>query len=258
MQNYIRSEWYRIVRSPELYLLTGIACALVLIMNALLFSMSLVDPEFPYATVWFSLSNLTGSLPLLFIGAGLVVAFLFAEDKKNGICKNALAQGISRTQLFFGKVIVCIIFGFLCVAVILAVYLASAVLLLSGPVLEPIQYLLEGVGAALPSTIAVLVLAVAGFTMFNNTTTTLVFWVAVVFALPLILAQIAPGVEVIAAIASWIPTIFFGNEVLINTAGTHDFLWNTSFGLMKCLVAGFGSMIVFGALGLWRARRMEL
>lgn len=258
MQNYLKSEWYRVVRSRELYLLIGILCALAVAMNVLLFTMSLSDSEFPYATVWFSLSNLTANLPNLFIGAGLVVALLFADNKRNGVYKNALTQGISRLQLFFGKTLVCVIAGIVCTVIILLVYSASAVLLLSGPAVEPIQYMLEGVGAALPSTIAVIVLAVAGFTVFNNTTATIVFWIAIVFALPLILGQIAPRVEPVAALASWIPTLFFGNEVHINLSGQHEFLWNTPYGLMKCMVAGFAGLLVFAGFGAWRARKMEL
>lgn len=258
MQNYLKSEWFRAFRSREFYLLTGILCAVVVSVNLLLWFMHLTDPNFRYATAWFSLSNLISSLPFLFFGAGLVVALLYADDKKNGILKNALVYGISRPQVFVGKIILCVCLGLLSLAVVLAVYIASATLLLEGPALEPISYLLEGVGAALPSVIAVIVLTVIAFTLFNSTTVVFVVWIALVVALPGVLSQIGTQVEWVATIASWIPSNFLSQEVLINMSGAHDFLWDTSFGLMKCLVVGAVSALVFAAFGIWRTRKVEL
>ena len=36
MLNYLRSEWYRILHGREIYLFTGVLCAIVLAANVLL------------------------------------------------------------------------------------------------------------------------------------------------------------------------------------------------------------------------------
>ncbi len=69
MLNYMKSELYRIVRGRELYLFTGMLCAIVLAANVMLWAMASA-PDFPYATVRFSLSNLISMLPSLFLLAG--------------------------------------------------------------------------------------------------------------------------------------------------------------------------------------------
>ncbi|MFR7738081.1 MAG: ABC transporter permease, partial [Eggerthella lenta] len=72
MLNYTKSELYRIVHGRELYLFTGVLCAIVLLSSVLLWAMA-STPDFPYATVRFSLSNLISMLPSLFLLAGLLV-----------------------------------------------------------------------------------------------------------------------------------------------------------------------------------------
>ena len=91
MLNYVKSEWYRIVHGRELYLFTGALCAIVLAGNVLLWVMS-TTPDFPYATVRFSMSNLISMLTLLFFMAGLLVWVLFADDRKDGTFKRHCFQ----------------------------------------------------------------------------------------------------------------------------------------------------------------------
>ncbi len=258
MLNYLKSELYRAIRSRDFYLITGITSAIILAGNILLFVVASSDADFPYGTVWFSLSNLIASLVFLFLGAGLMVAFLYADDKKNGIFKNAVTQGISRTQLFLGKIFVCIILGLLSMAFILLVYIVSATVLLEGPASVPIQYLLQGVGAALPSVIATIILGAACVTVLNNTTSAIVLWGAIVFGIPLALSAIGQRFDLVADIASWLPSNFLAHEVVINMSGQADFLWNNPFGLMKCMVAGFASILIFLGIGIWRARKVEV
>ncbi len=68
MLNYLRSEWYRILHGREIYLFTGVLCAIVLAANVILWAMA-HTPNFPYATVRFSLSNLVSMMGLLFLMA---------------------------------------------------------------------------------------------------------------------------------------------------------------------------------------------
>lgn len=102
MANYLRSEWYRILHDRGIYLFTGVLCAIVLAANVILWAMA-HTPDFPYATVRFSLSNLISMMGLLFLMAGLLVWVLFGDDRANGTLKNALAYGLSRRGLFVGK-----------------------------------------------------------------------------------------------------------------------------------------------------------
>ena len=257
MLNYMKSEWYRIVRGKELYLLTGILCAVVLAANVLLWAMS-HTPDFPYSTVWFSLSNLISSLGMVFMMAGLLVWLLFGDDRKDGTFKNAIAQGLARRDLFIGKCLVSLAFGLMSMVAVLVVYIGSAVLLLGGPAAEPVTFLLKGVAAALPFTAASVILAVAVCATLSKPTEAFLVWIAVVFLVPMALNMVGRLVEPVAALANWLPANFFANEVVINMGGAAVFLWDTPEGLAKCLIAGLAGIAVFAAVGLWRAQKTEL
>lgn len=256
MLNYMKSEWYRIVHGRELYLFTGALCAIVLAGNVLLWAMS-STPDFPYATVRFSMSNLISMLTLLFFMAGLLVWVLFADDRKDGTFKNAIVHGCSRRDLFVGKCLVATTLGLGAMAVVLAVYVGSAVLLLEGPA-EAVFILLKGVAAALPFTVACIVLGVAVCSALPKTITAFLVWLAIVSIVPGVLGVIGMGVEPVARLASWLPANFFASEVAINQSGLAQFLWDTPAGLAKCLIAGFSGIAVFGVVGLWRASKAEL
>ena len=178
MLNYTKSELYRIVHGRELYLFTGVLCAIVLLSSVLLWAMA-STPDFPYATVRFSLSNLISMLPSLFLLAGLLVWVLFADDRKDGTFKNAVADGCSRRDLFVGKCLVSTGLGLASMMVILAVYVGSAVLLLEGPA-DAVPILLKGVAAALPFTVACVVLGVAVCSVLPKTSAAFLVWLAIV------------------------------------------------------------------------------
>lgn len=254
----MKSELFRIVRGRELYLFTGVLCAIVLAGNVLLYAMGATDPYFSYATVRFSLSNLLSSLSLLFFMAGLLAWILFADDRKDGTFKNAIVHGCSRIDLFVGKCLVGTVAGLASMAAVLVACIGSAVLLLEGPASESIGYLLEGVAAALPFTIACVVLAVAVCATLPKTIAGFLLWLAVVSIVPGVLHLVGLAVEPVGALASWLPANFFANEVAINQSGLAEFLWNTPTGLAKCLIAGFAGIVIFAGAGVWRARTVEL
>ena len=182
---------------------------------------------------------------------------LYADDRKNGTCKNAIAHGCSRTSLFVGKCIVSVAVGLASMAVVLVVYIGSAALLLEGPVAEPAGVLFTAIAAGLPSIVAAAVLAVALEGYFAKTATAIVAWIVVVFVVPQVLALIGLRIDPVAVFAGWLPTNIFGNEVNMAFLGG-DFPWDQPFGLAKCLIAGFASLALFAAVGVWRARKIEL
>lgn len=257
MLNYMKSEAYRVAHGKELYLFTGALCAVVLAANILLRAMTYVDPAFPYATVRFSLSNLLGMFTMLFALAGLLVAVLYADDRKNGTLKNALSHGCSRLSLFAGKCVVSLGAGLAAMAIVMVVYVGSAVFLLEGPLADTMGIVAGALLSGLPSIVAVVVLAIGLDGYFPKTTVAIVAWAVIVFAIPQALAVIGLRFDAVAAVASWLPANIYGNEMNAAFLGG-SFPWETPFGLAKCLIAGFASLALFAGLGAWRARKVEL
>ena len=100
MINYIRSEFYRILHTKDIYLFNLVLMAGVLALNGGIYIAAATLPNIRYAKVQFVLSFLTGSMEFLFAAGAILAVLLFSGERRNGVMKNAVAYGISRTSLW--------------------------------------------------------------------------------------------------------------------------------------------------------------
>lgn len=257
MLNYIKCEWYRILHSKEIYLITGILSIGVLFMNIVTAISSRIIPDFKYGLVSFSLNTLTSSLPWLFCIGMIVTGSLYAEERKNGTLKNAIAYGIPRSHIFIGKIVMSMIFCLLSMAVVLVFLVGSAVLLLEGPVQEPVRQMFCGIASALPSAFASVVLSVAALSIFRKEMAAYLVWAAVMYGIPVLSFFAGLQFKFFNKAAEWMPWNFFNYEVRANMAG-YNCLWDTPDGLMKCIVAGVMGIVIFTAAGLLGVRKKDI
>lgn len=258
MRNYIKSEWYRVTHTSTIYVFTGVLAGLTLLLNLALWFLDKVDPTFPYGTTAFSLSNLVNMMAMLFFVGAILVYLIFAEDRKNGSLKNSIAFGISRTEIFVGKCVVSTLISLISLAVILIVYLGSAVLLLE-PGVEPhaVKITLQGVACMIPMAVASEVLALAFCGFCQKEVMAGIDWYVVMIIIPRICFFIGLEFEPLAKISAWMPSNYLGQEIVVNMSGW-SCLWQTPEGIAKCLISGFIGLIVFLAFGLLVSKKQEV
>ena len=257
MINYIRSEFYRIVHTKEIYLFNLLLTAGVLALNGGIHAAAATLPNIRYANVKFVLSFLTGSMDFLFIAGAVLAVLLFSGDRKNGVMKNAVAYGMSRTSLFFGKCIVSFVMALASMVLLTAVYIVSAILLLEGPAQPYVELMLEGIAANLPFAAAALILAVAFIQFFEKELIVGLAWMAVIYLIPSICYSTGFQFKTMAEIAAWMPRNYLMTEV---TAGMNGYacLWSEPEGAAKCVIAGVIGIVVFLSLGILINRRKEI
>ncbi len=126
----MKSEFYRIIHSSGIYILTLCFAAAPLFLNLMLFCFGRCTPDFPYATTSFSYSNIVAN-PMIFCIAALCLVFtLYEGNKRNGNLKNLVACGISREKIFAGQFVLCFFASLVVMVITAAVYILSADLLL--------------------------------------------------------------------------------------------------------------------------------
>ncbi len=257
MINYIRSEFYRILHTKEIYLFNLLLTAGVLALNGGIHAAAATLPNIRYANVKFVLSFLTGSMDFLFIAGAVLAVLLFSGDRKNGVMKNAVAYGMSRTSLFFGKCIVSFVMALASMVLLTAVYIVSAILLLEGPAQPYVELMLEGIAANLPFAAAALILAVAFIQFFEKELIVGLAWMAVIYLIPSICYSTGFQFKTMAEIAAWMPRNYLMTEV---TAGMNGYacLWSEPEGAAKCVIAGVVGIVVFLSLGILINRRKEI
>ncbi len=255
MLNYIKSECYRIFHTKEIYLMTGILSALTVAMNLVLYVFT--TNNFPYANVMFSMNLLTGYLNILLAMGCMVAGFTFGDEHKNGTLKNVVAYGISRNTFFTGKCIVCSIMALLSMAVVMFFYIGSAFLLLENSGMTPLWEMLKGVGAALPSAFASLILTVLLYSLIKKEGLIIIIWAIIIWMVPNISFYLGLKIDLLNKMAEWMPYNFLRFEVSVNMSG-YNCLWNTPEGLAKCLIAGTAGIIIFYVAGIFLFRKKDI
>ncbi|MNH98121.1 ABC-2 family transporter protein [compost metagenome] len=106
MNNYLKSEMYRIKSKKLIYLLPFLLAVIPLIGIILVWSVGHSNPSFTYNSTGFlyrfcriSFNSLVLLLPFLTI-------YLFANEYSNGTFKNVVASGISRKNIYLSKITV--------------------------------------------------------------------------------------------------------------------------------------------------------
>ena len=122
MDKLLRFEFRKLLRSKIIYIILGISVAFV-VMNALVLVlldslMRDIDPELvsSYSAYGFTKGALTNSFVTI---AGVFVAIYATEDFTHGTCKNVIAKGFKRIEVYFSKYIVSLI-AILAIAILCA------------------------------------------------------------------------------------------------------------------------------------------
>lgn len=258
MINYMKSEWYRIANSKEIYILTGVLSGLTILLNLMLYISNRKIENFRYGTVSFSLSFLVAQLIFILVAGMAVVGILFSGEKRNGILKNAIAYGISREKIFLGKCVTGTVSAICSMIVILTAYIGSAVLLLDrGVVEEPVKMLLEGIIAVLVMAVAAVILAVAFFGYFEKDVLAIGAWFVIIYAIPWICSLAGLKFDLFRRIAEWMPYNYLQMEVIANMSGWKC-LWETPEGLGKCLISGTAGVVIFMFTGIVLCRKRDV
>lgn len=123
MLNYISSELYKTFRRKYTKISLAVIALLCICGNALVrmtFSIAgRMDSSYP-----FYLGIML--MPMCFAILTLVVDAVFSDEYKYGTLKNPISFGISRGEIYFGKLIVEIVLMLVTIAMVLVVYTASA------------------------------------------------------------------------------------------------------------------------------------
>lgn len=130
MRQYMKSEFYRVFHSYNSYIFIGVCSLLLLSSNVVLASVKYMDKTFPYATTYFSFANLYASFLAIYLLCVMIASMIFGNEYGNRTLKNSVSYGISRGAVYFGKLLVEVIYAGIAFVIISGVHLTSAYLLL--------------------------------------------------------------------------------------------------------------------------------
>ena len=254
MTNYIKSELYRNLRSKgNCFFILGIS-ACVVFLNVVLSIFAKNDPTFKYGTTGFAFSSLYYSLHFVMYMSLCAVSGVFGQEYKNKTLKNTISFGISRSNIYFVKLIVSIIFSIITSIIVLSTFIGSAYLLLENSGIEPLITLFKAMAGALPIIFFALIVAHCFYFIMEKEMTACIWWGSIVIVIPEIIHLIGKRNELVRNISSYIPWNMVGSE------GFNDgiILWLTPEGLTKTIIVGIIGCVIFYVIGLKLFNRKEI
>lgn len=256
MLNYMKSEWYRLTRGKEIYIMTVAMTGIVVLINLVLALSNIYIPGFRYGTFRFSLNIFTSFPFCMLLISAFIGSYLYGEDIKSGVIKNAVAYGIPRVGILLAKCIISFVFAVLMLAAVMIVYVGSAYVLLKEPEMLPLTEMLRAVLSSLPSAAASLVLMIVLKNFCTKDIMAVLWWAVAFYIIPMVCFFVGLKVELVERISEWMPYIFLNMGTFV-TFSSYNSVWDTTSGMIKCILAGMIGIIICSAFGIWKIGKQE-
>jgi len=248
MLNYLKSEVYRILHNKSSYIFILVCSFLLVISNVVLFLLKMNEATFPYASTSFSLGNLCSSYAYVFLICIMVSGFIFANEHNNHTFKNSVSYGISRGIIYFGKLIVQMVYAMIAFVLIIGAHVASAYLLLEHTDPEIMDLLLHSCFAVLPLFLFVIAVANCFYFIVESTGGAVGASVGIILALPITCGFLGMKFDIIKKISDVLPWNLLG-AIQLNFDDFSVHLFWAKNGYMNYWIAGLAQILIFVILG---------
>lgn len=256
MTNYMKSEFYRIFRTKALFIFVGACLGVVLLYVGVLWVISMLDVDFPWATTKFAFSTLeTGMNIPLFLSA-VMGSLVVSDELKYRTFNNSVAFGIPREQIYLSKVIVGMAASAFCLLVTEAGLIGSGYLLLENSGEAYTLSLLKGTVACIPAWIAGMAAFMSLYYVTGSGSAGIWVWLLVIVAAPMAVEVLGMRFDFCARLASWL--LYPMVTSVTPTEEWLEFNWSTTAGILRCQEAGIIGIMLFIVLGILGIRRREL
>lgn len=248
MLNYLKSEVYRTLHSKSSYLFIVICSFLLVSSNVVLAIVKHSEDTFPYANTAFSIGNVCSSFTYVFLLCIMVAGNIFNNEHNNHTFKNCVSYGITRGTIYFGKLIIQLVYAIIAFAIIIGIHVASAYLLLEHSNIGEIDMLLATCVAALPLLFFALATANCFYFLVEGTGGAVAATCGVILALPIVFSFLGMKFEMIRNISNVLPLNLLG-EIKFNLADKVVNLYWATNGNLYYWIAGLSQMVIFVILG---------
>lgn len=257
MISYLKSEFYRIFHNKFTYLFIVISSALLVISNIVLAGVKGSDSSFEYANTKFAMSLLIGYFPLLLLLCIMVASMIFGNENSNHTMKNSVSYGISRGTIYFGKLIIEIIYSILAFTIITGIDVASAYLLLdnSGP--EMFNAFIKVIFVSVPLFLFSVAITNCFIFIIESTGAATAAIAGLVLVVPLVCQLLGMKFTFFQSLAKVLPWDLI-NNVSVDDKYNVVLSWSGNAGYYNYWIAGVIQMIMFILIGYIVFRRKEI
>lgn len=252
MQNYIKSEFYRILLNKKLGILTSI-CGFLMISVVFVLKYFSTDPTFPYSNTRFSLSNVYMQMNFILTTVVIFSAFMHDNEERYQTIKHSVSFGIPRRTIYLGRFLVQATISILIYVILVGTFSILSYALLHHSNSNELENLFRvSIGSF---TCLLAVLAITHFFLMNTNNLTSAFTgtIAIILILPQIFKLLGQKIELLRLISGLFPiniVSYNGPLIVVNN--------NEILAVSKSLFIGALWLIGFLAIGNIRFSHKEI
>lgn len=258
MRSYLKSELYRLTHYKWTYLFVAICSALLISSNVVLAAVKGTDAAFPYANTDFSFSNAYNNMFLVFVLCMSVTGMVFNNEYSNHTFKNSISYGITRGTLYFGKLLVQILYAFIAFTIIMGSFVLSAYLLLENSKQQEFEALLRASAACFPLFIFALATTNCFAFIIENTGSVTFASSGLLIALPLVCNFLGMRFGFFRKLAEMLPMNMMNTSTVDPVNHTLLMYWDTPEGFRNCFLLGIIQILIITILGFILFRKKEV
>jgi ABC-type transport system involved in multi-copper enzyme maturation permease subunit len=172
--------------------------------------------------------------------------------------KNSISYGISRGNIYFGKLIAEIIYAFLAFLAIAGLYIGSSYLLLENSHSKDLELLIQACFVALPLLLFALATTNCFLFIIEGTGGALTAIIGVLMAFPLISNFLAMKFELFQKLGKILPWNMVNNMSFDFEKATMILPWEGNTGYINYWIYGIAQMVLFILIGFVIFRKKEI
>lgn len=258
MFNYIKSEFYRNINTKGNYIFLFGSIGFVVFINVALGLFANSQVDFPYGTTKYSLSSFYTYIGLLMLVSAYLVSLIFGQEFKNSTLKNSISFGISRSEIYFGKLLVEVSICIINLVLISSAYVIAAYVMLEDSGIIYLQDFIRAIVASFPLLLVCVAAANCFYFIFDNETTAVIVWSIIIVVVPSLISMAGRKIIILDKIAAWLPWNIAGNAIFDSNIGKIIMPWNSSDGFMRCFIVGAIGIVFFYTLGIIMFKKKEI
>ena len=255
MLNYLKSEFYRIVRLKSVYFSFVFLGSMSVLLNGALFYFR-NEEGFRYSTTKFSFSTVYTNMPILIYIVCMICSVVIDDEYKNRTMKNSVAAGVKRNTIYFGRFIIELVIGMIFYLLLNGFHILLGLTLLENSGSEYLQILLRSLIASIPIYIAFMAIFHCLYYILDNIMNVVFLFVIIATIIPKVIGFAAMKIRFFSKINEWLLTSML--EAKWDEAYNLTLTWDTTNGFIRCYIAGIIGIIAFSIIGSILFNKKEL
>lgn len=256
MLNYIKSEFYRIFHSKEVYILTAIFTGLLTAYNVVLYLCQNL-PYFQYSNTGHSYGMIDTSMGTFIYIVIIICSMLDGSSMKN--MKNSVAFGVNRRVIYFGRIIVQSCICLIMYLYLMGLYFGLGKLLLEDSGREVTQTFIRSTFVCIPMLLGVVVAYHCCMLFSKNNIVSAVIMIVIMSVVPQGMDLLAHKLTQIKGISDMlIYNLMQADFTETATGYARSYTWDTTTGIVQCIIAAISAIVVFSFVGMKTFRKKEI